>query len=387
MTVQVRPRCPRPVMRRLARATAASLIMIVAFWPVGQSLAASPLPSPLPSPAPWTHCPFGGSGPCLGPLDAGTYRSLWFTMPLTYTVPAGWANVADLTGEFVLLPPGEDKAGIDPGTANYIGIYPDVFPMLQDCSEKPDTSVGRTAKDLATWMATLPGVKPTEPVAVTVGGLKGYYVDAEMNPAWTQPCPWTNGQPNVSLIMGDGVISDLEHGLGPGLAYRYYFLDGRYPLAIEVGYTPRQQTFEEYLAQVEPVIASLGITSRAIGSPATLPPDGTYRKTVSVDDLLAAGADYSTAARNAATIDLTISGGDITLDFTQYIPTAHCAATQSVQGDVVMVHFTGGCGPDFGFQWSAEGDGLRLSAPDDPGFYTALIGGTWTRVTPTASPS
>ena len=40
---------------------------------------------------------------CVGPLDAGTHSSVLFDPPLTFEVPAGWANHADSPGEYVLV--------------------------------------------------------------------------------------------------------------------------------------------------------------------------------------------------------------------------------------------------------------------------------------------
>jgi len=375
-------------MNRIAVGSLSIAVCLLAAGGV-PSLAIDPVPdapAPAAAPALWTLCPDVTAGPCLGELAAGTYATHSFAMPTTYAVPVGWTNATDLNGELLLLPPGEVVSGVDPGTADYIGIYPDVFPMSQDCSGKPDTTVGRTARALADWMSEIPGIKTSAPPVTTrVGGLDGLYLDVRMDPSRTKGC---HGGPGLDLIMGDGRLSDLEHGIGPGLAYRYYFLDGRYPLAIEVGYTPRHESFVQYIDQVAPVIASLRFSSRTIGAPATLPPDGTYRKIVTPDDLIAVGDDPGGAAGNAGTLDMTIHGQDVSLHWGGAHTPLACSGTQSLEEDVVMWHWTDGdCRGDFGYQWAAVGDDLRLTAPDDPGFYTGFIGGLWTKQTAGPAPS
>jgi hypothetical protein len=60
----------------------------------------------------------------LGALSAGTYSSSVFQPAITYRVPAGWGNFEDLPGNLLLIPPGGKLSGVDPGTSDYVGVYP-----------------------------------------------------------------------------------------------------------------------------------------------------------------------------------------------------------------------------------------------------------------------
>ena len=362
--------------------------------PRGANVGSSPSPSAAtatPRP-PCTNPGFGGA--CLGRMDAGTYTTASFTVPITYTVPAGWDNQEDEIGSLLLLPPGETLAGVDAGTSNYLGVYWDVYPLLADCATA-DPSVGRSSKDLASWLAAVAWRQGDRAYADHVGSLPGYSIDVTIDPAWTRSeC---QAGPSVGLISGDGNISGFQHGIGPGLAYRYYFLDApghagqcltgtTCPLAIEVAYTPRTQTFADYDAQVQPIIDSLGFSFRPEGAPATLPPDGTYRAIVTTDDLAAAGYSPNSAANNSGTLDLTLSGGSLALHYGGTHEPYDCTASQAAQGDQVVVTWQTGCGGAIAYQWTDAGNGIQLSTPDFPWIYGALYDRTWTRI-PAASPT
>jgi hypothetical protein len=163
-------------------------------------------------------CPNDHGGACLGPLPAGTYSTTRFQPALTYTVPDEWDNEEDLTGNFLLLPPGGDLAGVDAGTSDYIGVYTSVTPD-PGCAAGPDSLLPQA---IAMCLAQNPTLQTTEPKAVDIGGLKGDVLDITA----------TSG--GGSLI--DGIPpSDFEHGIGPGLTIRLYLLEfGSGSLAIEV---------------------------------------------------------------------------------------------------------------------------------------------------------
>ena len=70
---------------------------------------------------------------CVGPLDAGTHSSVLFDLPLTFEVPAGWANHADSPGEYVLYAPGGPQPTIDGGPRDWIAIEANVTSMPEGC--------------------------------------------------------------------------------------------------------------------------------------------------------------------------------------------------------------------------------------------------------------
>jgi len=189
------------------------------------------------------ECPPHG-GQCLGPIVAGTYTTVTFEPPITYTVPDGWTNGEDLPGNFLL------QLVDDP---RYLGIYRDVAAPLE-CEEAPDTSAEPTVEGLTSWLTEHPGLVTTEPEAVTVGGLDGVFIDISLDLAWSMTCPFSD-DPVVPFIIGGG-LSSLHHVILPGFEERLYLLDfegGN--IAIEVG--PEGDSLEEYLAEVMPIIDSL----------------------------------------------------------------------------------------------------------------------------------
>ncbi len=135
------------------------------------------------------------STPAASALAAGTYTSKVFVPAVTYTLPAGWSDPEDTAGYFRLAPAGSEVVGIY--------IFRDAVAMSQDasCPDAPAAGVGKTAKELATWMSSLPGVVASDPKAASVGGLSGYVIDLGIKDTWKQSCSFANGSPTVPLFL------------------------------------------------------------------------------------------------------------------------------------------------------------------------------------------
>ena len=103
---------------------------------------------------------------CLGPVDAGEYRSVAFDPlgdhqygELGYTLPAGWAVADDTRWRFVIRPAGEYLADDDVAEFDNdygISLWADAAAVADPCTGDPDA-------DTAT---------PTE-IAAAVGGAAG----------------------------------------------------------------------------------------------------------------------------------------------------------------------------------------------------------------------
>ena len=133
--------------------------------------------------------PEGGfSNHCLGALDPGTYRTTTFEPSFTFTVPAGWSNIQDTAGNYVLLPPDESLSGFGSGTSDYIGVYASVAAPA-GCDEYPDTSVATTAQAYVEWLRAQPSLVVGVPTPVVVGGLDGTQIDVRPSdqPACSSP--------------------------------------------------------------------------------------------------------------------------------------------------------------------------------------------------------
>ena len=87
-------------------------------------------------------------------------------------------------------------------------------------------------------------------------------MDVALDPSWTQGCPFTNGEPTVSTLIGNsGVSADFFWGVTPDSAQRIYLLDvdeahggGNLLVMVE---TCCSVTPEERVAESTPVVESL----------------------------------------------------------------------------------------------------------------------------------
>jgi hypothetical protein len=202
--------------------------LLVSIWIPAAAL--EPVDPPSPSSAPVT-CPHPQGlvhgGECLGPLEAGTYRTTVFTVPITVTVPEGWANYEDLAGNFLLIPPGGSIEGVDAGTSDYIGIYAGFAVADADCVSAPAVGVGTTALEVVTALADRDGLVVTEPEPTSVGGLDGYVIDIVGELDTDAGCrvpdfPYAI----IPLVIGTGPAS-LEHAqVGDLWTTRLTVLDG-----------------------------------------------------------------------------------------------------------------------------------------------------------------
>jgi hypothetical protein len=173
-------------------------------------------------------------GACLGPLEAGTYETSVFEPQITYLVPEGWANYEDLPGNFLLVPPGDDLAGVNAGTSDYIGVYSSIATADAGCEEQAAPGVGTSPSEIAAELTGRLGLTTTAPSPVSVGGLDGVVFDIRLAEDWSDVCPFAPDLPLVPLIIGVPP-SSLHHVMIPELTLRLYLLDrSGSTLAIEV---------------------------------------------------------------------------------------------------------------------------------------------------------
>jgi hypothetical protein len=204
---------------------------------------------------------------CLGPVDAGTYKSQ-FIAPhvdqggewapvfgaLTYTVPDGWANASDWPESFELVPASEMPPIDDADRTGVIDIFTHPTAMTQDrpCSDQVESGVGRTADELATWIGTVPGLVTTEPTPITIDGRSGQQLDISIDPSWTGLC--NENDPDKTPIVTY---------LNPGLAVRgnemtrLILLDLGEGDTVVIGMWIRDQAaFDSFIPEAMPVIES-----------------------------------------------------------------------------------------------------------------------------------
>jgi hypothetical protein len=192
------------------------------------------------------ECPYNEGGSCLGALDAGTYRTVVFKPAFSYSVGDGWINHEDLPGNFLLQMKGEVR---------YLGIYANPLIPLE-CDENRDPAVGKSVADLVGWYTAHPGLVSSEPEDVTVGGLEGIFLDLYLDPSWAVTCPFSNGQPIVPILIGNGV-SSLHHTIPAGYEVGLYILDWNGAGTVVIEVSPEGPGLADYLDEVSPIIDSI----------------------------------------------------------------------------------------------------------------------------------
>jgi hypothetical protein len=214
-----------PRIRILMAAAAALIVAVVGFALIGRpqpdgvgaSPSASALSTPIVSPSPALFerqsrqfDPFVGPGETPSPR-AGA---------LTFSTPAGWGNPEDFPNGFQISPRGA-------GEADGIWLWSDVVVVSEadPCSETPEPSVGESARDIADWLAEATGVVASTPIAVSIGGLEGWRVDISMDPAWTEVCPFSDGQPVRGLFTDRPPEGGFHWTIGGDARMRAYLLD------------------------------------------------------------------------------------------------------------------------------------------------------------------
>ena len=215
---------------------------------------------------------------CLGDLDAGTYQSQ-FIAPLlapgtawtpdaggvTYTVPAGWANSADTANEFHLTPSAdfadETAGGPQSGLHEiWTVVAPHANKVTPDCGPSVDGAVDGTVDGLLAWIAKEPALTSTTPVAITIDGHPGKWIDIRLAPTWATTCASFYGdQPERAFLTYPPGTSD--HTWTATLASqerdRLVLVDlgGGKTIAIIVdSYDPT--TFDTLVADAMPIIQS-----------------------------------------------------------------------------------------------------------------------------------
>jgi uncharacterized protein YceK len=182
---------------------------------------------------PLLDCPNPGGGLCLGELSAGRYTSQAFHPALTYVVPRGWQNMEDLDANLELLPPNAALAGIDAGTADYIGVYRDGA-LADGCPTRAVPGLASTPVAMMRHLQERPDLRLVGLRPVRLGGLTGLVADLSQRPAWHRTCPYSGGQPLSNVLIGVADVG-LDHAIIPRQTMRLYLLQYQHVvIAIEV---------------------------------------------------------------------------------------------------------------------------------------------------------
>ena len=98
----------------------------------------------------------------------------------------GWSNFGDSPGEFGLQTLGT--------VSGEVVMWRDPVAVRTERVDRPvpDEAVGRSAQELASWLAEHPQLEATDPAPVSVGGLDGFEVEIAIAPTSTNTpamCP------------------------------------------------------------------------------------------------------------------------------------------------------------------------------------------------------
>jgi hypothetical protein len=207
--------------------------------------------STTPSPVNCPNPDGGLANLCLGDLAPGTYHTKHFRPGLRYTVPEGWANMEDLEGNFLLLPPGSTLEGVNPGTSDYIGVYTSVV-APDHCMGHAAANVPFTWSALVHWIESNPRMNVKNVHAASVGGLDGIVMDLSMKSPKGDGCP---GGTWVDMYVGLAP-SSLVHSVTRNASARVYLLKNHdRALAIEVSdASPGGSNYKDWYSAAEPVV-------------------------------------------------------------------------------------------------------------------------------------
>jgi hypothetical protein len=166
-------------------------------------------------------CPVSDSGTCLGVLAAGTYTSSSFRPPLTFTVPGKWANYLDISGLYLLQPPGSKPPG-NSIAGSFIGLETSVAPEAPDC-QSPVHGIKKTPKAILKWMRHNRSLVVRHVHTAALGGLRGLVFEVRMRRG-AKGCLAVGATKRAApLLVGVGP-SSFDHEVAPHFAERHYLL-------------------------------------------------------------------------------------------------------------------------------------------------------------------
>lgn len=219
-----------------------------------------------------------GAGRCGVQLAAGATTSRFFAHPVTYTVPAGWAESWDLSKSLALERQADFVSEGSFRSANLgptIYVFPDPEPAIQDgsCDVTTQPGIGSSIDALTTWVANRPGIVASTPTDVAIGSLTGRMVDVQVAPTWAKNCGVLDGHgvrqpppvPYIALVHGvgpgGGTADQWEWGPNRPERQRYIFVDigGGHTVAIVLD-APLPTDFDQLVADAIPIVRSMTFT-------------------------------------------------------------------------------------------------------------------------------
>lgn len=170
-------------------------------------------------------------GACLNQLEPRrSYTTQDFDPQLTYSVPnPNWFNFEDLSGNFLLVPPGNDLEGVNAATSDFIGVYTSIAPSrivkAEGCVTEPVKGAGDSPAAMAAWFRTQGNLIATRPHPMRVGGLRGVALDLRYRPGTELAHCRDGGQVlEFAGLFSGRTPSSLDHAVVPGMTMRLLLL-------------------------------------------------------------------------------------------------------------------------------------------------------------------
>jgi hypothetical protein len=187
-----------------------------------------------------------GDASCLGLLDAGEHTSVGFQPSLTFTVPAGWANLEDRQGIFTLLP-------LDiPGDA--IVVFGK--PQATGNDGRIISGADNSAAGLAASIRDRPDLDVSSRTT-TVGGVDAYQLDIAIRPGTVAKARGCEVNVCVMVASGRGVTWDYTLGLAGTERQRIYLVDMAGATMLIIADSLDGATFADITSVADPIVASM----------------------------------------------------------------------------------------------------------------------------------
>jgi hypothetical protein len=198
---------------------------------------------------------------CEAPLEPGRYRATFYGRTLDFEIPSpGWIWHYFYNFRFIA----DDTPIEGVVTSDSINFLAHPRIATRDCEDSADRSVGHSVDDLVSWLAAAPGLVVSEPKPVNVGGLDGFKLDLEINPAWKRTCFFSEGMPAVPLVVHEAKWGAYHLAMFPGNSMRWYVLDADDDvLIIDIDDGPENLSRQELLATGTEIVESFAFSSES----------------------------------------------------------------------------------------------------------------------------
>jgi len=179
----------------------------------------------------------------LGSLSPGTYRTVSFQPPFSFSVGGGWSLLADEPDNFFMEYLTRPRGGMGAFRTNVVYLGP--------CSDSQTQRIEGGADALLSWLEQHPHLEAVDPRPRTVGGITGIQIDVT-TPEQAEPCPTESDLHLIRLENPDHSVL-----LPPGDEIRLVVLDvpgGTVTFDMSIAAYAPDDLYERFLAEVDAVL-------------------------------------------------------------------------------------------------------------------------------------